>query len=123
MQVNYSDRKCSCGHSYAEHLAPHPQCQNCDCNQFSYSETLDAGFESLKEDLLAALRNKYHRDTCRNCERTFSLSGFSHDKIDRRSRFRVTCQDCGEVFVEINGYYHTQYDRGDVHTFIEILEN
>ena len=122
MAVNYLDRKCSCGHLYGDHLSPHPSCEKCHCPQWRYSETLDVGYESLEGDLLAALRRAHGGDMCRACKRTFSLSDFSHDKIDRRSRYRVTCQNCGEVFVEINGFFYMPYDNGDVRGFIEVLE-
>ncbi len=119
MPVSFLDRKCSCGHPYADHLTTHTHCKKCvDCLTWTYSETLDVGLEPLEAELLAALRRKFGRDTCANCQRTISLSDYSHDFVNRRDRYRITCQNCGEIFVEISQGYR----RGDVRAFIEILE-
>lgn len=79
---------------------------------------LDIGSKSLGDKLSDVLRRKY-QENCPNCERNFSLSDLNHDHVEGQSRYRVTCQDCGQIFVEINkdGNYGDE-----VSDFIKVLD-
>jgi C4-type Zn-finger protein len=74
----------------------------CDCEHPTRSELLDGGMTSLAEQLQDVLQRRY-RDTCPNCAHAFSLFDLSYDRIRSRKvfLFRIVCQNCGQVFMEI----------------------
>lgn len=78
---------------------------------------LEVGPVNLVERLREVLRRNY-RETCRNCERLFTLADLCHDHVDGRCRYRVTCQDCGEMLATTN---KDNCDGDWVSNFIEVL--
>lgn len=98
-----SDRTCSCGHLYSAHRdRPRRSCGICDCKRWAYSEIKDIGPTALVERLRYVLRRRY-RENCPNCNRRFNLADLSQDYVDSRNVYRVTCQDCYEILVEVEG--------------------
>lgn len=105
-----SDRTCSCGHLYSAHRdRPRRSCGICDCKRWAYSEIKDIGSTALVERLRYVLRRKY-RENCPNCDRRFNLADLSQEYVDSQSVYRVTCQDCYNVLVEVKG---SRFDSSD----------